>query len=69
MFFPSILTTIAAFFAATALAFPIESLEIRQSATNCGGKSYTAAQVRLAFDAGYNDYEAGMSLTFPSSGM
>lgn len=46
-----------------AFASPIERsegkpLEVRQSATTCGSTSYTAAQVRAAFNAGYNYYTA-----------
>lgn len=59
MLFQSIFTT-AVFFAASALALPTD-IDKRQSATSCGGVSYTAGQVSSAVSAGYKDYQNGVT--------
>ncbi|KAF2214170.1 hypothetical protein CERZMDRAFT_105638 [Cercospora zeae-maydis SCOH1-5] len=57
---PSLLTT-ALFFAATAISAPAD-LIARQSATNCGGVSYSAGAVRAALNQGYNYYSNGQQV-------
>ncbi|KAM3416180.1 hypothetical protein BST61_g7788 [Cercospora zeina] len=57
---PSLLTT-ALLFAATAISAPVVDPQLlpRQSATNCGGVSYSAGAVRAALNQGYNYYRNG----------
>ncbi|KAF2841075.1 guanyl-specific ribonuclease F1 [Patellaria atrata CBS 101060] len=47
-----------ALFAATAIGSPVE-LDKRQSATTCGGKAYTASEVRAAANAACSYYRQG----------
>ena len=46
----------AAFFAAIAIASPVEK---RQSSTTCGDNYYSSSQVNAAFQQGYNYYSYG----------
>lgn len=57
MLFKSIVAT-AVLFAASAVALPLEA---RQQSTTCGNTYYSASQVRAAVNAGYNDYQNGVT--------
>ena len=51
----------AAFFAASALALPV-NIEERQSSTTCGSTYYSASEVRAAVSQGYDYYASGQQV-------